>query len=110
MIFNHSGIGDILCFYTGVLDWKYANKINKCESKWQYDEQLALKSLSYVDELLENADDVKKLRTYFDYNINVIAKIESKSGLENISEICKDYNWVDDKLMKQPDWQIDDLA
>ena len=60
-IFNHSGIGDILCFYTGVLDWKYASKINKCESKWQYDEQLALKSLSYVDELLENADDVKKL-------------------------------------------------
>ena len=61
VIFNHSGIGDILCFYTGVLDWKYANKINKCESKWQYDEQLALKSLSYVDELLENADDIKKL-------------------------------------------------
>ncbi len=60
-IYNYSGIGDVLCFYTGVLDWKYATRQNKCEEKWQYDEELASKSLSYVDELLENATDVKLL-------------------------------------------------
>ena len=36
-----------------------------------------------------NANVVKKLRTYFNYKINVISKIENKSGLENLSEICK---------------------
>ena len=32
-IYNYSGIGDVLCFYTGVLDWKYASNQNKCEPK-----------------------------------------------------------------------------
>ena len=29
LIFNYSGIGDVLCFYSGVLDWQFANKKNK---------------------------------------------------------------------------------
>ena len=44
-IYNYSGIGDVLCFYTGVLDWQYANKQNKCEEKWSYKSELANKSL-----------------------------------------------------------------
>ena len=38
---NWSGIGDILCFHTGVLDWRYANDRGKVESKWPYDDALA---------------------------------------------------------------------
>tara|TARA_Y100000588_G_C14091730_1_gene854763 strand:+ start:40 stop:1077 length:1038 start_codon:yes stop_codon:yes gene_type:complete len=60
-IYNYSGIGDVLCFYTGVLDWKYASKQNKCEKKWEYDDKLASISLSYVDKLLNNIDNIKQL-------------------------------------------------
>ena len=31
---NWSGIGDILCFHSGVLDWRYAEAIGKIEAKW----------------------------------------------------------------------------
>jgi pyruvate kinase len=40
------------------------------------------------------AENVKKLRNYFDYEINVISKIESKSGIENIIEICKESDGI----------------
>ena len=58
-IFNYSGIGDVLCFYTGVLDWQFANKKNKCEQKWKYNPDLAQVSLKYVDDLLVNIEHVK---------------------------------------------------
>ena len=58
-IYNYSGIGDVLCFYTGVLDWQFANKKNKCEKQWSYNQELATQSLKYVDELLLNVDDIK---------------------------------------------------
>jgi len=61
LIFNHSGIGDVLCFYTGVLDWQYAKEINKCETKWTYNSELAMKSLSYVDNLLKQSHHIKSL-------------------------------------------------
>ena len=60
-IFNYSGIGDVLCFFTGVLDWQYANKKNKCEQKWKYNSELADKSLKYVDDLLANVKDIKTM-------------------------------------------------
>ena len=60
-IYNYSGIGDVLCFYTGVLDWQYATSNNKCEKKWPYDEKLSAKSLNYVEELLSNSNDIKQL-------------------------------------------------
>ena len=41
-----------------------------------------------------NANDVIKLRTYFNYEINIISKIESKTGLENLSEICKESDGI----------------
>lgn len=58
---NHSGIGDILCFHTGVLDWRYAEKVGKCEEKWPYDEDLAAQSLMRVDDLLANLEAVRDL-------------------------------------------------
>ena len=60
-IYNYSGIGDVLCFYTGVLDWQYANKQNKCEEKWSYKSKLANKSLAYVDDLLLNAENIREM-------------------------------------------------
>ena len=60
-IYNYSGIGDVLCFYTGVLDWQYATSNNKCEKKWPYDEKLSAKSLSYVEDLLSNSGDINQL-------------------------------------------------
>ena len=60
-VYNYSGIGDVLCFYTGVLDWQYANKQNKCEEKWSYKSKLANKSLAYVDDLLLNAENIREM-------------------------------------------------
>ena len=60
-IYNYSGIGDVLCFYTGVLDWQYANKKNKCEEKWSYKPELANKSLQFVDDLLLNAENIREM-------------------------------------------------
>lgn len=59
LIFNYSGIGDVLCFYTGVLDWQFANNKNKCEQKWKYNQELATQSLKYVDDLLLNVEHIK---------------------------------------------------
>ena len=60
-IYNYSGIGDVLCFYTGVLDWKYASNQNKCEPKWEYNDDLATISLNYVEDLLNNSENVNKM-------------------------------------------------
>ena len=60
-VYNYSGIGDVLCFYTGVLDWQYANKQNKCEEKWSYKSELANKSLQYVEDLLLNTENIKEM-------------------------------------------------
>lgn len=59
--FNLSGICDVLCFHTGVLDWRYAHAQGKCEPKWAYDEELAAMSLAHVDRLLAGMDDVRDM-------------------------------------------------
>ncbi len=58
---NWSGIGDILCFHTGVLDWQYARDIGKIEAKWPYDEGLVNQSLSKVNAVLKNIDGIKNM-------------------------------------------------
>ena len=58
---NWSGIGDILCFHTGVLDWQYARDNGKIEAKWPYDEGLAKQSLSKVDAILNNIDGIRHM-------------------------------------------------
>ena len=76
-LFNYSGIGDVLCFFTGVLDWKYADKKNKCEQKWQYNSELADKSLTYVDDLIANAKDIKTMN---ENGINTIIRAHQWGG------------------------------
>src|SRR3546814_8289088 len=58
---NHSGICDILCNHTGVLDWRYAAERGKVESKWPFDEPLARRSLENVETVLGHLDDVRDL-------------------------------------------------
>jgi glycerol dehydrogenase-like iron-containing ADH family enzyme len=56
---NWSGIGDILCFRTGVLDWQYARDNGKAEAKWPYDPDLAAQSLSKVQGIIDNIDGIR---------------------------------------------------
>ena len=76
-VYNYSGIGDVLCFYTGVLDWQYANKQNKCEEKWSYKSKLANKSLEYVEDLLLNAENIKEMN---EEGINAIIRAHQWGG------------------------------
>jgi len=36
-----------------------------------------------------NGESIDKLRSYFNYNIQIISKVESKIALKNLDEICK---------------------
>jgi len=58
---NLAGIGDVLCFHTGVLDWRYARDKGRLEAKWPYDETLAATSLARVEALLAHQHDVREL-------------------------------------------------
>jgi len=58
---NWSGIGDILCFHTGILDWRYAEATGQVEDKWRYDEALAAQSLSKVEQVVSHVDDIRNL-------------------------------------------------
>jgi glycerol-1-phosphate dehydrogenase [NAD(P)+] len=58
---NWSGIGDILCFHTGVLDWAYARDRGKLEEKWPWDEGLAAQSLAKVQGILANIDAIRAM-------------------------------------------------
>ena len=58
---NWSGIGDILCFHTGVLDWRYARDVGRIEEKWPYDEGLAQQSLSKVEAIVRNIDSIRNM-------------------------------------------------
>jgi glycerol dehydrogenase-like iron-containing ADH family enzyme len=58
---NWSGIGDILCFRTGVLDWQYARDNGKVEAKWPYDPDLADQSLSKVQGIIDNIDGIRAM-------------------------------------------------
>ena len=58
---NRAGVGDVLCFITGVMDWRYADRQGRCEARWPYDESLARISLAKADALLDALDDVRDL-------------------------------------------------
>jgi glycerol dehydrogenase-like iron-containing ADH family enzyme len=58
---NWSGIGDILCFHTGVLDWRYAHATGRGEAKWPWDPALAAQSLARVEAVVANADEIRAL-------------------------------------------------
>ena len=58
---NRAGIGDVLCFITGVMDWRYADERGRCEARWPYDESLARISLAKAEALLGALDEVRDL-------------------------------------------------
>ena len=58
---NIGGVGDIFCFITGVMDWRYAEARGKCEPRWPYDESLAAISLAKAEAVLAELDEVKTL-------------------------------------------------
>tara|TARA_B100000674_G_C37873224_1_gene930626 strand:- start:20 stop:1060 length:1041 start_codon:yes stop_codon:yes gene_type:complete len=60
-LLNIGGIGDIFCFYTGVMDWKYAATLEKCEKRWPYDESLAQISLKKAETALNSLLEIKNL-------------------------------------------------
>lgn len=60
-LFNRSGICEIMCYHTAHLDWKYADKVGKCEKKWAYDQQAVNEAKSVLDYMLEGIDDIKEV-------------------------------------------------
>ena len=58
---NWSGIGDILCFRTGVLDWRYARDIGRIEEKWPWDQNLADQSLAKVQGIIDSIDGIRAM-------------------------------------------------
>ena len=66
---NYSGIGDVLCFHAGVLDWKYADDKGVVEPKWPYDSHLAQQSLDKVQAVMDHQNDIRELN---DVGINVL--------------------------------------
>jgi glycerol-1-phosphate dehydrogenase [NAD(P)+] len=58
---NWSGIGDILCFRTGVLDWRYARDIGRIEEKWPWDQNLADQSLAKVQGIIDTIDGIRAM-------------------------------------------------
>ena len=60
-LFNGSGICEIMCYHTAHLDWKYADKVGKCEKKWAYDQQAVNEAKSVLDYMLEGIDDIKEV-------------------------------------------------
>ena len=60
-LFNRSGICEIMCYHTAHLDWKYADKLGKCEKKWAYDQQAVNEAKSVLDYMLEGIDDIKEV-------------------------------------------------
>ena len=60
-LFNRSGVCEIMCYHTAHLDWKYADKVGKCEKKWAYDQQAVNEAKSVLDYMLEGIDDIKEV-------------------------------------------------
>ncbi len=58
---NVAGVGDVLCFITGVMDWRHAESKGRCEARWPYDDSLARISLSKAESVLAELDEIKTL-------------------------------------------------
>ena len=58
---NYSGIGDILCNHTGILDWRYATAKGFCEAKWPFDEEMAELSTEKFEAVLKYRKDIRDL-------------------------------------------------
>ena len=58
---NTGGVGDILCFTTGVLDWRYAYTRGRCEPRWNYDKTLANISMAKAKKTMSCVRDIYEM-------------------------------------------------
>jgi glycerol dehydrogenase-like iron-containing ADH family enzyme len=58
---NLAGVGDVFCFFTGVWDWEYAQRIGKCEARWPFDQELASHSLALAEKALAGRQTIHEL-------------------------------------------------
>jgi glycerol dehydrogenase-like iron-containing ADH family enzyme len=58
---NRAGVGDVLCFFTGVWDWQYAHAAGRCEPRWPYDAGLAGRSLALAEAALAGRQAIRDL-------------------------------------------------
>jgi glycerol-1-phosphate dehydrogenase [NAD(P)+] len=56
---NRSGVGDILCYWTGLWDWRMASELGKVEPRWPYDQRLADESQAALNRVIDAADEIK---------------------------------------------------
>ena len=55
---NRSGVGDILCYWTGHWDWRMAADTDHVEAQWPYDPALVTEARVALDRVIEHADDI----------------------------------------------------
>jgi glycerol-1-phosphate dehydrogenase [NAD(P)+] len=55
---NRSGVGDILCYWTGHWDWKMAATVGRVEPRWPYDEALVAEARIALDRVIDHADEI----------------------------------------------------
>ena len=58
-LLNRSGICEILCYHTGLYDWKLAHEKGKTEHQWPYDPRWADASQKVLDGVMEKLDDIR---------------------------------------------------
>ena len=56
---NRSGVGDILCYWTGHWDWKMAAESGQVEARWPYDPALVAEARVALDRVLDHADEIR---------------------------------------------------
>jgi glycerol dehydrogenase-like iron-containing ADH family enzyme len=55
---NRSGVGDVLCYWTGHWDWKMAADVGRVEARWPYDEGLVAEARVALDRVIDAADEI----------------------------------------------------
>jgi glycerol-1-phosphate dehydrogenase [NAD(P)+] len=55
---NRSGVGDILCYWTGHWDWRMAAETGRVEPSWPYDERLVAEARVALDRVIDHADAI----------------------------------------------------
>jgi glycerol-1-phosphate dehydrogenase [NAD(P)+] len=79
---NRAGVGDVLCFLSGVLDWRYAQKRGKAEARWPFQEELVNRSLDKVGAVLAS---IPAIRDVTDEGIRILADGLKWGGLSFLS-------------------------
>ena len=55
---NRSGVGDVLCYWTGHWDWKMAADVGRVETRWPYDKRLVAEARVALDRVIDHADEI----------------------------------------------------